>query len=535
MSTGLRVTALALSLALSALLAPAASAQATFKDADKKDKPKDCPDGAFLDLRLDDWTVGAQCWSCPRGYTRTLDPVTAKTACFKESGTDFKEADFKHKWLCDGDKREFFDPRKGGECWKCPKSKPRRTAYAVTSDKACATTKVFGEELDEATFVRKVKTCKDGAFFDPRKGGECWKCPSGYGRTIAFPVNGNKACSKETPDSYASAKLENQLGCPKGQFLDPRNGGECWKCPASHPHRTMAAVTSDKACTDNLLGIVPVEANNVCKDLIRVLDRALDEGPRMTAPLESLTRPILDPVIGTLQGELSKMSELVGDLEPLEAHVQKVGAPIMSRIEALSGRFPDTAAIRKALLRPDLCSISPRDLESRLKSLFGTPARQDFLAVTVGVTFTHSVYKATAQLGLTFITDFDGKGGLFVSGKIGATTSEDPFSVSISAMLFPQARLDDFGLSPTPAITASVAKGNAFNQLFDKFPKVLTATRVIDGVDISWSPAAPDKLPTFGVAKSLYTKEGTIPTLVDFTATAGWDFPILSWIDHRVR
>lgn len=535
MSTGLRVTALALSLALSALLAPAASAQATFKDADKKDKPKDCPDGAFLDLRLDDWTVGAQCWSCPRGYTRTLDPVTAKTACFKESGTDFKEADFKHKWLCDGDKREFFDPRKGGECWKCPKSKPRRTAYAVTSDKACATTKVFGEELDEATFVRKVKTCKDGAFFDPRKGGECWKCPSGYGRTIAFPVNGNKACSKETPDSYASAKLENQLGCPKGQFLDPRNGGECWKCPASHPHRTMAAVTSDKACTDNPLGIVPVEANNVCKDLIRVLDRALDEGPRMTAPIESLTRPILDPVIGTLQGELSKMSELVGDLEPLEAHVQKAGAPIMNRIEALSGRFPDTAAIRRELLRPDLCSISPRDLESRLKSLFGTPARQDFLAVTVGVTFTHSVYKATAQLGLTFITDFDGKGGLFVSGKIGATTSEDPFSVSISAMLFPQARLDDFGLSPTPAITASVAKGNAFNQLFDKFPKVLTATRVIDGVDISWSPAAPDKLPTFGVAKSLYTKEGTIPTLVDFTATAGWDFPILSWVDHRVR
>lgn len=530
-----RLTTLALSIVLFALAAPAASAQATFKGADKKDKPKDCPDGAFLDLRLDDWTVGAQCWSCPRGYTRTLDPVTSKTACFKESGTDYKEADFKHKWLCDGEKREFFDPRKGGECWKCPANRPRRTAYAVTSDKACATAHVFGEQLSKASYVRKVKTCKDGAFWDPRKGGECWKCPSGYGRTVSFPVNGNKACAKETPDSHAEAKLENQLGCPRGQFLDPRNGGECWKCPASHPHRTTAAVTSDKACTDNLLGIVPVESNEVCKDVVRVLNRALDDGQKITRAIESVTKPILDPVIGTLQGELAKMTELVGDLEPLEAHVQRVGAPIIDRLDALSSRLADTSEIRKTLLRPDLCSMPPREIEARLRSLFLPQGKSDFLAVTVGVTFTHSIYKATAQLGLTILTDFDGKGGLFVSGKIGATSSEDPFSVGISAMLFPNAKLDDFGLSPVPAITASIAKGNTFNQLFDKFPKMLAATKVIDGVDISWSPATPNKLPTFGVAKSLYTKEGTIPTLVDFTATAGWDFPIITWVGNKVR
>lgn len=534
MSACLRLILLGLSLAVISLDAPGASAQATFKEADKKDKPKDCPDGAFLDLRLDDWSVGAQCWSCPKGYTRTLDPVTATTACFKESGTDYKEADFKHKWLCDGEKREFFDPRKGGECWKCPANRPRRTAYAVTSDKACATTHIIGESLTDATYVRKVKTCKDGAFFDPRKGGECWKCPSGYGRTVTFPVNGKKACAKETPDSHASAKLENQLGCPRGQFFDPRNGGECWKCPASHPHRTTAAVTSDKACTDNLLGILPVESQTACRDLVAVLGRSLDDGAKMKGAIEHLTKPILDPVIGTLQGELSKMTELVGDLEPLQVHVQKLGGPVLRRVEALADRFPDTNTIRKTLLHPSICTEGPRALEQRLGTLF-QPQGGGFLAVTVGVTFTHSIYKATAQLGLTIITDFDGKGGLFASGKIGATSSEDPFSVSVSAMFFPQAGLDDFGLSPIPAITASVAKGNAFNQLFEKFPKLLTATRVIDGVDISWSPAAPNKLPTFGVAKSLYTKEGTIPTLVDFSATAGWDFPIITWANHKLR
>ena len=35
--------------------------------------------------------------------------------------------------------RSFFDPRKGGEWWECPSNRPRRTLYAVTDSRACAT------------------------------------------------------------------------------------------------------------------------------------------------------------------------------------------------------------------------------------------------------------------------------------------------------------------------------------------------------------------------------------------------------------
>lgn len=526
-----------LSILVSALLwSGVAHAQTpSFSSAEKRGPPSECRAGSFVDLRLDDWSVGAQCWSCPNGYIRTLDPVTSATACFKESSTDYEKAAFKHKWLCDGSKDEFLDLRKGGECWKCPSGKPRRTAYAVTSDKACATTHVFGESLGSATYVRKVKTCRDGSFLDPRKGGECWKCPSGYARTV-HDVNGNRACVKDTPDSHASARLENQLGCPSGQFFDPRKGGECWKCPSTHRHRTMAAVTTDKACTNNPLGILPFDQASTCKDLIRALNRALEAGAKGSKALEDLTKPVIDPVAGILQQELSKMSDLVGDIEPLEALIAKADNDLFKRIGALSERFDDVAKIREALLRADTCTDSPREIEARLKSLFGRNTRRgEFFAVTLGLTFTHSVYRATAQLGLTVVTDFEGKGGLFVSGKIGATTSEDPFAIGISAMVFPDAKLTDFGLSAVPAITASVAKGNAFNQLFEKHPTLLAATRVIDGIDISWSPASPNKIPTFGVAKSLFTKEGSIPRLFDFSALAGWDFPIITWVDNKVR
>jgi len=517
------------------LASTARSQSPTFAPAEKKDSPSSCTGGAFLDARLDDWSAGPQCWSCPSGFTRTLDPVTSATACFKDGATDHRKAAFKHKWLCDGEKREFLDPRKGGECWRCPADKPRRTLYSVAGSKACATPEIIGEKLGAARFVRKVKTCTDGAFWDPRRGGECWKCPSGYARTDK-PVNENKACAKMTSSTHASAKLENQLGCPKGQVLDPRNGGECWKCPTGHQHRTVFPVTEAKACTDNLLGIFPIEASSVCKELIRSLDRALDEGAKGAKALEDLTRPIIEPVASILQQELARMNDLVGDVEALEKLIAKAQGTALQMLEPFSKVFGDRSDnLRRLLLRDDLCTMTPRELEKRIKGVLAPPDADTFLAVSFGVTFTHSIYRATAQFGITVITDLGGKGGIFLTGKVGATSSEDPFSVGVSAMLFPKANLDDFGLSPVPGITVTLAKGNNFNEIFKGYPKLLTATKVIDGIDISWSPATPAKVPTFGAAKSLFTKEGNIASLVDFSAVAGWDFPLVTWANYTKR
>jgi len=92
-------------------------------------------------------------------------------------------------------KGAFFDPRKGGEWWKCPSNRPRRTAYPVTHKYACATKRIFGEKLSRAKYMGKTKNKKPkGAFFDLRKGGEYWSCPRGYIRNLN-PVTHRAACT----------------------------------------------------------------------------------------------------------------------------------------------------------------------------------------------------------------------------------------------------------------------------------------------------------------------------------------------------
>jgi hypothetical protein len=154
-------------LALAAVLAwvPPATASAagpSFASATRGEAPRACPAGSFIDLRLDDPSKGAECWRCPEGTVRTLEAVTSPRACTQPSSTTFDDAKFEHSWTCDGSKREFYDPRKGGECWSCPKNRPRRTAYAVTSKKACATKELIGEKLSEAWVAQLVASLELG-------------------------------------------------------------------------------------------------------------------------------------------------------------------------------------------------------------------------------------------------------------------------------------------------------------------------------------------------------------------------------------
>lgn len=138
----------------------------------------------------------------------------------------------------------FGDPRNGGECWSCDGW--ARTLNAVDSGAACS--KAGYTAVAHASYVGKPRgfDCPSGAFYDPRNWGECWSC-SGWNRTAA-PVTAGDACSRAYPEETKAARFVKISRCSSGEFWDPRNGGECWTCPAGY-NRNANPVTDGAACT----------------------------------------------------------------------------------------------------------------------------------------------------------------------------------------------------------------------------------------------------------------------------------------------
>ena len=98
------------------------------------------------------------------GFTdETLDICLAKSLNPKGAYLSSIQNNGKVKIGCG--KGTFFDPRGlDGECWACPKNHPVRTAFAVTSEKACVN-KVFGDKFS------KAESKYNFIYFD---------CPKGY-------------------------------------------------------------------------------------------------------------------------------------------------------------------------------------------------------------------------------------------------------------------------------------------------------------------------------------------------------------------
>lgn len=198
-----------------------------------------CPKGSFFDPRN-----GGECWSCPSGTHRTIFPVTGKDACEQRIKTEYAKADKKRKVKIGKKgchKGEFWDKKGGGlgACWECPKGY-KRGLVAVDKPKACV--KITQLKHFKATKEAKFQLCEKG-FFDPRKGGECWKCPGGYFRGVT-PVNKANACIVKPADVcdagnilvYSKCQKKGQCGkqgqrpclvveripsCDKGLLEDP--------------------------------------------------------------------------------------------------------------------------------------------------------------------------------------------------------------------------------------------------------------------------------------------------------------------------
>jgi len=93
-------------------------------------------------------------------------------------------------FACSG-KDVHFSPRHGGECWSCPKGY-KRTLNSITGKKACAK-EYFKGPWKSATFVGTFWGCNA---YETQRGNSCYKCPRGYGITL-HDADGAKACKVE--------------------------------------------------------------------------------------------------------------------------------------------------------------------------------------------------------------------------------------------------------------------------------------------------------------------------------------------------
>lgn len=127
-------------------------------------------------------------------------------------------------------------------CYTCP-SGYNRTGFAVDTPQACS--KQVPSQYKRATQIGTHKSCPNGTFKDPRNGGECWQCPAGYGRTLSA-VNAWDACGAFGASARRAEFIDRV--CPEGSIADLN--GRCYTCPAGY-RRTAAAVTAHNACFRN--------------------------------------------------------------------------------------------------------------------------------------------------------------------------------------------------------------------------------------------------------------------------------------------
>ena len=212
-----------------------------------------CPAGTVFDIGL--WG----CWSCDKskGFERTLAAVDSDRACAKtatwnetQNKARFKPATFIGN-LCPGPdanfEKAFFDTIRGGECWACPKGYNTNVLPHVAAANKCTRS----ARVDYASAVEQGKailmSCPSGQFWDIADD-NCHSCPSGYKMEIFNGVHNFNKCSRTTPADDLPATVRSTGKCEAGTITDPRNNGECWKCPETYDRVLLNPINSPQAC-----------------------------------------------------------------------------------------------------------------------------------------------------------------------------------------------------------------------------------------------------------------------------------------------
>lgn len=210
---------------------------------------------AFEDPRLDDPSRGAEWWSCPAGFDRTIFGITSDKACEKRNSNPGHGS--------------FEDPRNGGEYWRCD-SGFTRTLAPVTAWDAC---------------LKEHGNPGDDAFVDPREGGEYWRCPSGYPNRTIYSVTGHRACERSPGP---------------GEFTDPN--GKTYSCDGWR--RTIFPVTAHNACETGFIFTIQhrhareVGPSFASANFVKAVNEkraAHYEGPVLDRRSATLHGPVLNP------------------------------------------------------------------------------------------------------------------------------------------------------------------------------------------------------------------------------------------------
>jgi len=130
--------------------------------------------------------------------------------CGEEKKVDAVFVKDAENWGCKG-KQLYFTPHNGGECWRCPNGY-KRTMTPVHKPNACKErgVKLGKKERRDATFVRSAYGCPADTF---ESKGKCYACPEGSNK-VAFlgAFNPGQSCKTEF---YCDSGLSLQAAPPK--------------------------------------------------------------------------------------------------------------------------------------------------------------------------------------------------------------------------------------------------------------------------------------------------------------------------------
>ena len=215
-----------------------------------------CPAGSFLDIGT--W----QCWSCDtaNGYERTAAAVDSDRACARPSRKPASSPVERFKYaiklgsLCparDADfEAAFFDTIRGGECWACPRGYNTNVLPHVEAANKC--TRPTHEETTPIRRHAKATgligtDCPSGQFWDASDG-FCYSCPAGFNKQGTRSVTDPAACFRVVAAQDSKATVRGIGKCEGGAITDPRNNGECWRCPDGYDRVLLNGIDSPQAC-----------------------------------------------------------------------------------------------------------------------------------------------------------------------------------------------------------------------------------------------------------------------------------------------
>jgi hypothetical protein len=371
--------------------------------------------------------------------------ITKNCGGINQSKCSTSKAKYRGKVKKSKPKGAFFDPRKGGEWWKCPSNRPRRTAYPVTHKYACATKRIFGEKLSRAKYMGKTRNKKPkGAFFDLRKGGEYWSCPRGYIRNLN-PVTHRAACTIAPKYVCDSGNITMGRKCYKRGACGKSNGRPCQiveRIPSCN--RGLAEdFIANKCVKQSVAGCLTVVR------AIKVLDSA-GKGTDKFAKTFFKTLNLQLPGSKNTKGNANKRRKKAKGHYKKKKNKDKLMRDITSAIKPFKHVVPElkktaavmgksTKALKRLFTNEGFCTASKKQRERAFAKIIPRPkiSLKKKASVIDGL-FIKSAHAASNtasdqhfymsydfslsagaglgfSLGLSFVTDYRGNGGAYFS------------------------------------------------------------------------------------------------------------------------